>query len=79
MGKNTELINKLNKIKQRPLLSGQPDLRRHDDEKPQKSIIQDQDIDSEHEEHLNKDFFESMTYWQFEENRRKNSNVLVEA
>jgi len=36
------------------------------------------DIDSEEEEQRNKDFFESMVYWKFEQANKKSTKDLLE-
>lgn len=70
----------MNTLVTKPLLSGQQqNLTRVKNDKPNKKKNAEPDYDSEQEEAMNKDFFESMIYWTFEENRRKSSNVLVES
>lgn len=74
------MVKKHNTLITKPLLSGQQqNLTRVKNDEPDKKKKNEPEYDSDQEEQMNKDFFESMIYWKFEEDRRKSSNVLVES
>jgi hypothetical protein len=75
LGKNPKLLNRLDsvvKVKHlQPLLSGKQKLL---DIPQQKQSDEENSETSENEK--NKDFFESMVYWKFEENRKQGTKKL---
>ena len=65
LGKNSEMVKKLNTLKAKSLLNGQSEnLERFlKVEKATKKMNQNQEMDSDQEEEMNKCFFEQMVYW----------------